>query len=96
MQQDNFVAPERYHVIIPYTDLEKMVKVLDRLDKIEKKIKIAWMSSMLPFVACFLNAWRLSVRFVNGSRTDCRRSPVNQRLYFVAFGSAIHVSLKLA
>ena len=36
MQQDNFVAPDRYHVIIPYSDLEKMMNVVDRLDKIEK------------------------------------------------------------
>ena len=36
MQDDNFVSPERYHVIIPYTDLEKMMVVVDRLEKIEK------------------------------------------------------------
>lgn len=36
MPQDNLVAPERYHVIIPYTDLEKMIYVVDRLEKIEK------------------------------------------------------------
>lgn len=36
MPQDNFVAPDRYHVIIPYSDLEKMMNVVDRLDKIEK------------------------------------------------------------
>ena len=36
MTQDNFVSPERYHVIIPYTDLEKMIYVVDRLEKIEK------------------------------------------------------------
>lgn len=36
MPQDNFVSPEKYHVIIPYSDLEKMMYVVDRLEKIEK------------------------------------------------------------
>lgn len=36
MPQDNFVAPEKYHVIIPYSDLEKMMYVVERLEKIEK------------------------------------------------------------
>lgn len=36
MLPDDFVAPERYHVIIPYSDLEKLMYVVDRLDKIEK------------------------------------------------------------
>lgn len=36
MPQDNFVAFDRYHVIIPYSDLEKMIYVVDRLEKIEK------------------------------------------------------------
>lgn len=36
MPQDNLVAPEKYHVIIPYSDLEKMMYVVDRLEKIEK------------------------------------------------------------
>ena len=36
MPQDNFVAPEKYHVISPYSDLEKMMYVVERLEKIEK------------------------------------------------------------
>lgn len=36
MPPDNFVAPEKYHVIIPYSDLEKMMYVVKRLEKIEK------------------------------------------------------------
>lgn len=36
MPPDNFVAPEKYHVIIPYSDLEKMMYVVERLEKIEK------------------------------------------------------------
>ena len=36
MADKDFVAPEKYHVIIPYSDLEKMMYVIERLEKIEK------------------------------------------------------------
>ena len=40
MPPDNsFVAPDRIQVIIPYTDLEKMVKVVQEVEEIKRQYK---------------------------------------------------------
>ena len=38
-KQDNFVAPDRMSVIIPYSDLEKMVKVVQKMEEMERQYK---------------------------------------------------------
>lgn len=40
MPDKDFVAPERIQVIIPYTDLEKMVKVVSEVEEIKKQYAV--------------------------------------------------------
>ena len=37
MPDKDFVAPERLQVIIPYSDLEKMVRVVQEVEEIKKQ-----------------------------------------------------------
>lgn len=37
MSDNNFVAPERLQVIIPYSDLEKMVKVVQEMEEMKRQ-----------------------------------------------------------
>lgn len=39
MAKENFVAPDKIQVIIPYSDLEKMVQMSARVEEIERYIK---------------------------------------------------------
>lgn len=51
----DFVAPERIQVIIPYSDLEKMVKVVQEVDEIKlqyKQLQAQYAAIQLMFSEC--------------------------------------------
>lgn len=37
MPQDDFVSPEKYQVLIPYSDLERMVNMAQKMEQIERQ-----------------------------------------------------------
>ena len=53
MSEESFVAPERLQVIIPYSDLEKMVKVVHEVEEI--KTQYAQLQAQYTAIQCMFS-----------------------------------------
>ena len=39
IKKDSFVSPEKFHVLIPYSDLEKMVNMAQEMEEMKRQFK---------------------------------------------------------